>query len=100
MLWMVCYGMIWVVWCGYGNGMVWMVWYYIYGNIYRTYLFQAKPKLGHLKKYCYPKLPVAMQLEDIRRCGRQILEALKTLQDKGFPYGILKNLEKNKVLHF
>jgi hypothetical protein len=31
-----------------------------------------------------------MQLEDIRRCGRQILEALKMLQDKGFPYGSLK----------
>jgi hypothetical protein len=35
-----------------------------------------------------------MQLEDIRRCGRQILEALKTLQDKGFPYGILKIWKK------
>ena len=34
-----------------------------------------------------------MQLEDIRRCGRQILEALKTLQDKGFPYGIWKKIK-------
>ncbi|CAB4036247.1 PX domain-containing kinase [Paramuricea clavata] len=55
----------------------------------KDFICKAKPKLGHLKKYCYPKLPVTMQLEDIRRCGRQILEALKTLQDKGFPYGHL-----------
>lgn len=50
-------------------------------------MFKARPKTSHLKKYCYPKLTVSMQLEDIRRCGRQILEALKILQDKGFPYG-------------
>lgn len=55
----------------------------------KDFICKAKPKLNQLKKYCYPKTPIAMNLEDIRRCGRQILEALKTLQDKGFPYGHL-----------
>ena len=40
-----------------------------------------------------------MQLEDIRRSGRQILEALKTLQDKGFPYGTLKIWENLEILN-
>ncbi|XP_046840763.1 PX domain-containing protein kinase-like protein [Xenia sp. Carnegie-2017] len=55
----------------------------------KDFICKARPKTSHLKKYCYPKMTVSMQLEDIRRCGRQILEALKILQDKGFPYGQL-----------
>uniref|UniRef100_A0AAY4BYW6 PX domain containing serine/threonine kinase n=1 Tax=Denticeps clupeoides TaxID=299321 RepID=A0AAY4BYW6_9TELE len=58
-----------------------------------TSLFQTltnvKPKEPFLKKYCNPKKIQGLELQQIRTYGRQILEVLKFLHDKGFPYGHL-----------
>ncbi|ERE88415.1 PX domain-containing protein kinase-like protein [Cricetulus griseus] len=49
----------------------------------------AKPKDPFLKKYCNPKKIQGLELQQIKTYGRQILEVLKFLHDKGFPYGHL-----------
>ncbi|KAM7063475.1 PX domain-containing protein kinase-like protein isoform 4-T4 [Molossus nigricans] len=49
----------------------------------------SKPKDPFLKKYCNPKKIQGLELQQIKTYGRQILEVLKFLHDKGFPYGHL-----------
>ena len=48
---------------------------------------KCKPKGHYLRKYGNPKMVVALDMEKIQNFGRQILETLKFLHDKGFPYG-------------
>ncbi|MGH0164146.1 UNVERIFIED_CONTAM: hypothetical protein FKN15_046449 [Acipenser sinensis] len=55
----------------------------------RDHICKAKPKDPFLKKYCSPKKIQGLDLQQIRTFGRQILEVLKFLQDKGIPYGHL-----------
>uniref|UniRef100_A0AAR2IMV6 PX domain-containing protein kinase-like protein n=1 Tax=Pygocentrus nattereri TaxID=42514 RepID=A0AAR2IMV6_PYGNA len=55
----------------------------------RDHICKVKPKEQFLKKYCNPKKIQGLELQQIRTYGRQILEALKFLHDKGFPYGHL-----------
>lgn len=56
----------------------------------RDQICQCRPKSGHfLKKYCNPKVCSPLKLQEIQRYGRQILEVLKFLYDKGLPYGQL-----------
>ncbi|KAK3536501.1 hypothetical protein QTP86_013831 [Hemibagrus guttatus] len=55
----------------------------------RDHICKVKPKEAFLKKYCNPKKIQGLELQQIRTYGRQILEALKFLHDKGFPYGHL-----------
>uniref|UniRef100_A0A8D0DVB1 PX domain-containing protein kinase-like protein n=1 Tax=Salvator merianae TaxID=96440 RepID=A0A8D0DVB1_SALMN len=52
-------------------------------------IYKAKPKDPFLKKYCNPKKIQGLELHQIKTFGRQILEVLKFLHDKGFPYGHL-----------
>ena len=46
-----------------------------------------KPRQCYLKKYASPKQCTALQLYEIKMFGRQILDTLKYMHDKGFPYG-------------
>ncbi|XP_063072255.1 PX domain-containing protein kinase-like protein isoform X2 [Engraulis encrasicolus] len=55
----------------------------------RDHICKVKPKEPFLKKYCRPKKIQGLELQQIKTYGRQILEALKFLHDKGFPYGHL-----------
>ncbi|XP_030061221.1 LOW QUALITY PROTEIN: PX domain-containing protein kinase-like protein [Microcaecilia unicolor] len=55
----------------------------------RDLLYKAKPKDPFLKKYCSPKKPQGLELQQIKTFGRQILEVLKFLHERGFPYGHL-----------
>ncbi|KAJ8946415.1 hypothetical protein NQ314_008897 [Rhamnusium bicolor] len=55
----------------------------------RDLLCGAKPRQSFLKKYGNPKGHKALTIDQISLYGRQILEALKFLHDKGFPYGHL-----------
>ncbi|XP_051979938.1 PX domain-containing protein kinase-like protein isoform X2 [Xyrauchen texanus] len=55
----------------------------------RDHICKVKPKEPFLKKYCNPKKIEGLELQQIRSYGKQILEALKFLHDKGFPYGHL-----------
>ncbi|XP_036386299.1 PX domain-containing protein kinase-like protein isoform X1 [Megalops cyprinoides] len=55
----------------------------------RDHICKVKPKEPFLKKYCNPKKIQGLDLQQIRTYGRQILEVLKFLHDKGFPYGHL-----------
>lgn len=55
----------------------------------RDLLCGAKPKQSFMKKYGNPKGHKQLSTEEIALYGRQILEALKFLQEKGFPYGHL-----------
>ncbi|XP_051977819.1 PX domain-containing protein kinase-like protein isoform X2 [Xyrauchen texanus] len=55
----------------------------------RDHICKVKPKEPFLKKYCNPKKIEGLELQQIRTYGKQILEALKFLHDKGFPYGHL-----------
>jgi hypothetical protein len=48
---------------------------------------RCKPKAHYLRKYASPKQVVALDMDRIRNFGRQILETLKYMNDKGFPYG-------------
>uniref|UniRef100_A0A8C6YWU3 PX domain containing serine/threonine kinase like n=1 Tax=Nothoprocta perdicaria TaxID=30464 RepID=A0A8C6YWU3_NOTPE len=52
-------------------------------------IYKAKPKDPFLKKYCNPKKIQGLELQQIKSYGRQILEVLKFLHEKGFPYGHL-----------
>lgn len=53
----------------------------------RDLLCNSKPKLSFLKKYGNPKGHKTLGTELIALYGRQILEALKFLHEKGLPYG-------------
>ncbi|XP_062842392.1 PX domain-containing protein kinase-like protein [Trichomycterus rosablanca] len=55
----------------------------------RDHICKVKPKEPFLKKYCNPKKIQGLEIHQIKTFGRQILEALKFLHDKGFPYGHL-----------
>ncbi|XP_019627806.1 PREDICTED: PX domain-containing protein kinase-like protein isoform X1 [Branchiostoma belcheri] len=56
----------------------------------RDAICKTKPNKVHfLKKYCKPKMYAPLPLPAIRTCGRQVLEALKFLHDKGWFYGQL-----------
>lgn len=55
----------------------------------RDFLCGSKPKQSFLKKYGNPKGHKILPPEQLALFGRQILEALKFLHDKGFPYGHL-----------
>uniref|UniRef100_F7G2Z7 PX domain containing serine/threonine kinase like n=1 Tax=Monodelphis domestica TaxID=13616 RepID=F7G2Z7_MONDO len=55
----------------------------------RDLIYKAKPKEPFLRKYGSPKKAQGLELAHIKAFGRQILEALKFLHDKGFPYGHL-----------
>uniref|UniRef100_A0A8C2C2G2 PX domain-containing protein kinase-like protein n=1 Tax=Cyprinus carpio TaxID=7962 RepID=A0A8C2C2G2_CYPCA len=55
----------------------------------RDHICKVKPKEPFLKKYCNPKKIQGLEQQQIQTYGRQILEALKFLHDKGFPYGHL-----------
>ncbi|XP_050295363.1 PX domain-containing protein kinase-like protein [Anthonomus grandis grandis] len=67
----------------------------------RDLLCGSKPKLSFLKKYGNPKGHKQLSMEEIATYGRQILEALKFLHDKGFPYGHLHSgnilIENDKI---
>ncbi|XP_042310736.1 PX domain-containing protein kinase-like protein isoform X3 [Sceloporus undulatus] len=52
-------------------------------------IYKAKPKDQFLKKYCNPKKIQGLEIHQIKTFGRQILEVVKFLHDKGFPYGHL-----------
>ena len=53
----------------------------------RDVICKCKPKGHYLRKYGNPKVVTALDMEKIQSFGRQILETLKFLHDKGFPYG-------------
>lgn len=53
----------------------------------RDILCGVKPKQSFLKKYGNPKGHKPLETSQIALYGRQILEALKFLHDKGLPYG-------------
>lgn len=55
----------------------------------RDYLCGAKPRQSFLKKYGCPKGHKRLPADQIARYGRQILEALHFLHEKGLPYGNL-----------
>ncbi|NXY44394.1 PXK protein, partial [Ceuthmochares aereus] len=52
-------------------------------------IYKARPKDPFLKKYCNPKKIQGLELQQIKTYGKQILEVLKFLHEKGFPYGHL-----------
>ncbi|KAM4722789.1 PX domain-containing protein kinase-like protein [Rhinophrynus dorsalis] len=52
-------------------------------------IYKAKPKDPFLKKYCNPRKIQGLELQQIKSYGRQILEGLKFIHDRGFPYGHL-----------
>lgn len=56
----------------------------------RDLLCGAKPKTQFIKKYGNPKQVKPLSLSDIAYYGKQILDALKFLHDKGLPFGHLQ----------
>lgn len=56
-------------------------------NDYQFIIQQAKPNHARLKKYGNLRMRIPLEFSDIKRIGRQVLEALKFLQEKGCPYG-------------
>ena len=59
-------------------------------STHASYVFfypQAKPKAHFLKKYCSKKTYNICSIENTKLFGRQILEALTFLHEKGIPYG-------------
>ncbi|XP_071017895.1 PX domain-containing protein kinase-like protein isoform X1 [Oncorhynchus clarkii lewisi] len=55
----------------------------------RDLICKVKPKEAFMRKYCIQKKMQGLELQQIRTYGRQILEVLRFLHDKGFPYGHL-----------
>ena len=56
-------------------------------HAYTMFALQTKPKNHYLKKYFKPKSYCLCGLDTAKLFGRQILEALKFLHEKGIPYG-------------
>ncbi|XP_055999127.1 PX domain-containing protein kinase-like protein isoform X2 [Ostrea edulis] len=55
----------------------------------RDTICKCKPKNHFLKKYANPKSYSTLDLNAVKIVGKQILEALKFLHEKGLPYGNL-----------
>ncbi|GFO45019.1 mitochondrial ribonuclease p protein 1 homolog, partial [Plakobranchus ocellatus] len=55
----------------------------------RDVIYKCKLKNNYMRKYSPAKQYVAPDMTFVKQSGRQILEALKFLHDKGFPYGHL-----------
>lgn len=55
----------------------------------RDLICKCKPRGHYLKKYASPSKTVALDLQSIKLFGRQILETLNLLHEKGLPYGHL-----------
>ncbi|CAH3018679.1 unnamed protein product [Porites evermanni] len=55
----------------------------------RDCLCKANPRMSQLKKYGNPKARSILHEQNIQLFGRQILEAVKFLHDKGIPFGHL-----------
>ncbi|KAK7503656.1 hypothetical protein BaRGS_00005195, partial [Batillaria attramentaria] len=55
----------------------------------RDMICRCKPKGHYLRKYCNPKQVYPLTMGQVQNFGRQVLETLKFLHDKGFPYGHL-----------
>nr|XP_022297327.1 PX domain-containing protein kinase-like protein isoform X2 [Crassostrea virginica] len=55
----------------------------------RDAVCKCKPKNHFLKKYANPKSCTTLDLNAVKIVGKQILEALKFLHEKGLPYGHL-----------
>jgi PX domain-containing protein kinase-like protein len=53
----------------------------------RDTICKCKPKTHYLKKYANPKAFSTLDLNAVKIVGKQILEALKFLHEKGLPYG-------------
>lgn len=53
----------------------------------RDAVCKCKPKNHFLKKYANPKSCTTLELNAVKIVGKQILEALKFLHEKGLPYG-------------
>lgn len=53
----------------------------------RDLICKSKPRGHYLKKYASPSKTVALDLQSIKLFGRQILETLNLLHEKGLPYG-------------
>ncbi|GAB6029144.1 hypothetical protein CHUAL_004921 [Chamberlinius hualienensis] len=62
--------------------------YYKEGSL-KDYIYKSHPKASYIKKYRRTKLSSALTREEIKRFGKQILEALYDLHSKGLPYGHL-----------
>lgn len=52
----------------------------------RDQICNSKPTLHYLKKYSNPKALRIISVSDIKLFGRNILETLKLLHEKGYPY--------------
>ncbi|KAB0403545.1 hypothetical protein E2I00_015241, partial [Balaenoptera physalus] len=52
-------------------------------------IYKVKPKDPFLRDYCNPKKIQGLELQQIKTYRQQVLEVLKFLLDKGFPYGHL-----------
>ncbi|XP_069682231.1 PX domain-containing protein kinase-like protein isoform X2 [Periplaneta americana] len=67
----------------------------------RDLLCTAKPKLQFMKKYANPKQYKPLSTSDMACFGRQILEVLRFLSEKGLPFGHLHTgnivLEQGRV---
>lgn len=59
--------------------------YYEHGSV-RDIICNAKPTVHFVKKYSRPKSFNIMPVNSIRLFGRQLLETLRFLYEKGFPY--------------
>lgn len=57
----------------------------------RDAVCKCKPKNHYLKKYASPKSCSTLELNAVKIVGKQILEALKFLHEKGLPYGKIIN---------
>nr|XP_032825393.1 PX domain-containing protein kinase-like protein isoform X3 [Petromyzon marinus] len=53
----------------------------------RDLIHKTKPRDHFLYKYCSPRRSAPLDIAHVRLYGRQILEALRFLQERGFPYG-------------
>jgi serine/threonine protein kinase len=53
----------------------------------RDYICKCKPKGHFLKKYAQPTKVTCVDVQMIQMIGRQILETLNLLHEKGLPYG-------------
>ena len=63
----------------------------------RDLICKCKPRGHYLKKYASPGKTQALDLPPIKLFGKQILETLNLLHEKGLPYGKLTYLQAYSV---
>ena len=65
----------------------------------KDFICKCKPKGHFMKKYSMPAKRACVEIKVVKLLGRQILETLNFLHEKGLPYGKYKGCPRTIWFH-